>query len=62
MGLIGLFYVFIKRHASHGKILRQKQVYLDGAMIPATSLVAAGGRAVISKAALSRAQADFACD
>jgi hypothetical protein len=59
---IGLFCVFIQKHAGHGKILRRKYVYLDDAMISAISLVALGGMAEISKAALSRTQADFACD
>src|ERR1017187_4783334 len=54
--------VFIQKHAGHGKILRQKYIYLAGAMISETSLVTFGGLAEISNAALSRAQAGFACD
>jgi hypothetical protein len=52
---------FIQEHADHCKILRQKYIYLDDTMISATSL-GGGGLAEISKAVLSRVQAEFACD
>ena len=62
MGVVILFGVFIQKHVGRGKILRRKRFYLYNAMISATSLVTTCGLVEISNAALSRAQADAACD